>query len=107
MVKKEVLQQDIFEKEIWADGRGVNHMRELQCEAETYLALHGSSLFSRGRMQALCTVTMGAPDDAKHFCPIADTLYMEGYALDRFVVGAWGRQPVHQNWVWCNFVCVY
>lgn len=29
--------------------------------------------------------------------PMASTLYVEGYALDRFAEGYWGLQPVHQN----------
>ncbi|KAG0606897.1 hypothetical protein M758_9G176800 [Ceratodon purpureus] len=31
------------------------------------------------------------------YWPMAQTLYVEGYALDRFAEGAWGLQPVHQN----------
>lgn len=31
------------------------------------------------------------------YWPMPNTLYVEGYALDRFAEGLWGLQPVHQN----------
>uniref|UniRef100_A0A453DSP2 Uncharacterized protein n=1 Tax=Aegilops tauschii subsp. strangulata TaxID=200361 RepID=A0A453DSP2_AEGTS len=31
------------------------------------------------------------------YWPTPNTLYVEGYALDRFAEGAWALQPVHQN----------
>ncbi|KAF7034463.1 hypothetical protein CFC21_045491 [Triticum aestivum] len=31
------------------------------------------------------------------YWPMQNTLYVEGYALDRFAEGAWALQPVHQN----------
>lgn len=33
------------------------------------------------------------------YWPMPNTLYVEGFALDRFAEGAWGLQPVHQNQV--------
>ena len=34
---------------------------------------------------------------AQLYWPIANALYVEGYALDKFASGCWGLQPVHQN----------
>uniref|UniRef100_A0ACD5VA92 Uncharacterized protein n=1 Tax=Avena sativa TaxID=4498 RepID=A0ACD5VA92_AVESA len=34
---------------------------------------------------------------AMMYWPMPNTLYVEGYALDRFAEGAWALQPVHQN----------
>ncbi|MBD2327522.1 DUF3326 domain-containing protein [Alkalinema sp. FACHB-956] len=34
---------------------------------------------------------------AQLYWPIANALYVEGYALDQFAAGQWGLQPVHQN----------
>lgn len=31
------------------------------------------------------------------YWPLRNTLYVEGYALDRFAEGLWALQPVHQN----------
>jgi hypothetical protein len=34
---------------------------------------------------------------AQLYWPMANTLYVEGYGLDRFAQGDWGLQPVHHN----------
>ena len=34
---------------------------------------------------------------AQLYWPMANTLYVEGYALDQFAAGTWGLQPVHCN----------
>ncbi len=34
---------------------------------------------------------------AQLYWPLTNTLYVEGFALDRFAAGAWGLQPVHGN----------
>ncbi|MDX2098258.1 MAG: DUF3326 domain-containing protein [Leptolyngbyaceae cyanobacterium bins.59] len=34
---------------------------------------------------------------AQLYWPLANTLYVEGYGLDRFASGQWGLRPVHQN----------
>lgn len=38
------------------------------------------------------------------YWPMDNTLYVEGYALDRFAEGAWGLQPVHQNRVYVGML---
>lgn len=93
-VKKEVLRRNIFEKGMRVDGRGLNQVRELQCEAGTYSALHGSSLFSRGNTQVLCTVTMGAPDDAQRLDSLVGIdrkRFMVHYSFPPFSINEVGR----------------
>lgn len=34
---------------------------------------------------------------AQLYWPLANTQYVEGFALDRFAAGTWGLQPVHSN----------
>lgn len=34
---------------------------------------------------------------AQLYWPMANTLYVEGYGLDKFAAGSWGLRPVHQN----------
>lgn len=34
---------------------------------------------------------------AQLYWPLTNTLYVEGFALDRFAAGTWGLQPVHRN----------
>ncbi|KAK3158463.1 hypothetical protein QOZ80_2AG0137560 [Eleusine coracana subsp. coracana] len=64
-VRKQVIRNRIIEKGLRVDGRQLDEVRPLYCEASTYPALHGSALFSRGDTQVLCTVTLGAPGDAQ------------------------------------------
>lgn len=64
-IRKEVVRRNIFTKGVRVDGRDLTAVRDLQCEIGLYPPLHGSSLFSRGNTQVLCTVTLGAPEDAQ------------------------------------------
>ncbi|KAJ4769206.1 Polyribonucleotide nucleotidyltransferase [Rhynchospora pubera] len=64
-VRKQVIRRRIIEKGLRVDGRQLDEVRPLYCESGTYPILHGSSLFSRGDTQVLCTVTLGAPGDAQ------------------------------------------
>ncbi|KAH7298025.1 hypothetical protein KP509_25G023900 [Ceratopteris richardii] len=64
-VRKEVVIKNIFEKGQRVDGRGLDEVRDLHTEINLFAPLHGSSLFSRGNTQVLCTVTLGAPEDAQ------------------------------------------
>ncbi|MQM07727.1 hypothetical protein Taro_040567 [Colocasia esculenta] len=61
----QVVRRRIIEQGLRVDGRHLDEVRPLHCEAGTYPILHGSSLFSRGDTQVLCTVTLGAPGDAQ------------------------------------------
>jgi polyribonucleotide nucleotidyltransferase len=93
-VKKEVLRRNIFERGVRVDGRSLHQVRELQCEAGTYPALHGSSLFSRGNTQVLCTVTMGAPDDAQRLDSLVGIdrkRFMVHYSFPPFSINEVGR----------------
>ncbi|KAH9328275.1 hypothetical protein KI387_000383, partial [Taxus chinensis] len=64
-VRKKVVRRRIFEKGRRVDGRSLNEVRPLFCEAGSYPSLHGSSIFSRGNTQVMCTVTLGAPQEAQ------------------------------------------
>ena len=93
-VKKEVLRRNIFENGVRVDGRGLDQVRNLYCEAGTYQALHGSSIFSRGNTQVLCTVTMGAPDDAQRLDSLVGLdrkRFMVHYSFPPFSINEVGR----------------
>ncbi|RWR91767.1 polyribonucleotide nucleotidyltransferase 2, mitochondrial [Cinnamomum micranthum f. kanehirae] len=64
-VRKQIVRRRIIEKGLRVDGRRLDEVRPLYCEAGNFPILHGSSLFSRGDTQVLCTVTLGAPGDAQ------------------------------------------
>ncbi|KAK2365540.1 Polyribonucleotide nucleotidyltransferase 2, mitochondrial [Trifolium repens] len=79
-VRKKVVRNRIISEESRVDGRQLDEVRPLYCEAGYYPKLHGSALFSRGETQVLCTVTLGAPTDAQRL----DSLV--GPPLKRFML---------------------
>ncbi|XP_050224265.1 polyribonucleotide nucleotidyltransferase 2, mitochondrial [Mercurialis annua] len=64
-VRKHVVRRRIISEGFRVDGRGLDEVRPLYCEAGHLPQLHGSALFNRGDTQVLCTVTLGAPGDAQ------------------------------------------
>ncbi|KAI9078072.1 hypothetical protein K1719_039997 [Acacia pycnantha] len=64
-VRKKVVRRRIIAEGFRVDGRQLDEVRPLYCEARILPILHGSALFSRGDTQVLCTVTLGAPSDAQ------------------------------------------
>src|SRR5581483_8159442 len=45
------------------DGRGYTDIRPISCQVGVLPRVHGSSIFSRGETQAMCTVTLGTSSD--------------------------------------------
>jgi polyribonucleotide nucleotidyltransferase len=45
------------------DGRNYEQIRPITCEVGVLPRVHGSSVFSRGETQAMCTVTLGTSSD--------------------------------------------
>ncbi|EOY02463.1 Polyribonucleotide nucleotidyltransferase, putative isoform 1 [Theobroma cacao] len=64
-VRKEVVRKKIISEGSRVDGRHLDEVRPIYCEAGHLPILHGSALFNRGDTQVLCTVTLGAPQDAQ------------------------------------------
>jgi polyribonucleotide nucleotidyltransferase len=63
------------------DGRPLNQLRNVSCEVQVIPRVHGSSLFTRGETQSLCTIVLGSPRDQQR----ADSLYGElsrGFMLE-------------------------
>ncbi|CRL07195.1 CLUMA_CG020178, isoform A, partial [Clunio marinus] len=46
------------------DGRDFDELRNISCQVDLFRPLHGSSLFTRGQTQVLCTVTLDSKDSA-------------------------------------------
>ncbi|XP_002976027.2 polyribonucleotide nucleotidyltransferase 2, mitochondrial isoform X2 [Selaginella moellendorffii] len=93
-VKKQIVRENVFQKNIRVDGRSLTDVRDLYCEAGIYPALHGSSLFSRGNTQVLCTVTLGAPEDAQKLDSIVGPpkkRFMVHYSFPPFSVNEVGK----------------
>lgn len=64
-VRKQIVRKRIIEEGFRVDGRSLDEVRPIYCEAGNLPLLSGSSLFNRGDTQVLCTVTLGAPGQAQ------------------------------------------
>ncbi|KPJ71241.1 polynucleotide phosphorylase [Parcubacteria bacterium DG_74_3] len=60
-----VIHQNIILKEKRPDGRKMEEIREIYCEAGLLPRTHGSGLFCRGQTKALSILTLGAPGDVR------------------------------------------
>ena len=76
------------------DGRGVEDVRQINCETGLLSRSHGSALFTRGETQALVSLTLGTSDDEQ----MVDSLdgmskekFMLHYNFPPFSVGEAGR----------------
>ena len=55
--------ENILKKEKRPDGRKLDQLRDISCQAGILPRTHGSGLFCRGETKALSILTLGAPDD--------------------------------------------
>ena len=62
------------------DGRGVEDVRQIDCETGLLSRSHGSALFTRGETQALVSLTLGTSDDEQ----MVDSL--DGMSKERFML---------------------
>ena len=75
------------------DGRSFDEIRQIAIEVGLLPFTHGSSLFTRGRTQALVSVTLGGGDDEQRFETIMDAedsvsgTFMLHYNFTPFSVG--------------------
>jgi len=86
----EVIRNNVFDKGIRADGRGLKDIRQLDCEVSVLPRTHGSSLFTRGQTQSLGIVTLGTKDDEQLVEGLEETTYktfMLHYNFPSFSVG--------------------
>ncbi len=86
----EVIRNNVFDKGVRADGRGLKDIRQLDCEIGVLPRTHGSSLFTRGQTQSLGIVTLGTKDDEQLVEGLEETTYktfMLHYNFPSFSVG--------------------
>lgn len=55
----------VLEEKRRIDGRALDEVRQVSCEAPVLPRTHGSALFARGQTQALCVATLGNKFDEK------------------------------------------
>jgi len=58
-----LVHQNIISKERRPDGRKLDELREISCEAGLLPRTHGSGLFCRGQTKVLSILTLGTPGD--------------------------------------------
>ncbi|KAG7985656.1 hypothetical protein I3843_03G037800 [Carya illinoinensis] len=94
-VRKKVVRRRIINEGFRVDGRRLDEVRPLYCEAGSFPILHGSSIFSRGDTQVLCTVTLGAPGDAQRLESIVGPptkRFMLHYSFPPFSINEVGKR---------------
>ncbi|VFQ89852.1 unnamed protein product [Cuscuta campestris] len=94
-VRKEVVRRRIVAEGLRVDGRHLDEVRPVYCESGNLAALHGSSLFSRGDTQVLCTVTLGAPGDAQQLDSLvgpSTKRFMLHYSFPPFCINEVGKR---------------
>ncbi|PON52470.1 Polyribonucleotide nucleotidyltransferase [Parasponia andersonii] len=94
-VRKKVVRRRIIAEGLRVDGRRLDEVRPLYCEAGNLPQLHGSSLFNRGDTQVLCTVTLGAPADAQRLESVvgpSTKRFMLHYSFPPFCINEVGKR---------------
>ena len=63
-LSKEVIREMVMSEEVRLDGRKLDEVRNIWTEVDYLPAAHGSSIFTRGETQALCSMTLGTKLDS-------------------------------------------
>lgn len=61
----ETVRKNVIENNTRIGGRGLLEIRDLEAQIGVLPRTHGSSIFSRGETQTLCTVTLGTKKDSQ------------------------------------------
>jgi polyribonucleotide nucleotidyltransferase len=72
------------------DGRGFEDIRPIHCQVGVLPRVHGSSVFTRGETQAMCTITLGTSSDEQMVDGLIDEYsqkFMLHYNFPSYSVG--------------------
>ncbi|MEL3905964.1 MAG: polyribonucleotide nucleotidyltransferase [Treponema sp.] len=75
-----ILRENILEKGLRVDGRGLEDIRPITCEIDVLPRPHGSAVFTRGETQSLAVVTLGTVFDEQVYDDI------EGDRRENFIL---------------------
>ncbi len=75
-LESEAVRRMVLDERVRLDGRALDQIRPIECEANILPMAHGSSLFTRGETQSLTTVTLGTKMDEQ----IVDQAMYQGYS---------------------------
>ncbi|HYG22297.1 MAG TPA: polyribonucleotide nucleotidyltransferase [Verrucomicrobiae bacterium] len=94
-IQKEAVRSLIMKEEKRLDGRNLDTVRPIICEAGILPRAHGSSLFSRGETQAVALATLGTGEDAQEFDSYtggaSEKKFILHYNFPNYSVGETGR----------------
>lgn len=79
-VEREAMRRAVLDEGIRLDGRKTTEIRPIWSEVGYLPGPHGSSIFTRGETQSLCSVTLGTKQDEK----MVDEALVHGY--ERFLL---------------------
>ncbi len=89
-VSDQIVHENILQNDRRPDGRKLNEIRQITCQAGILPRTHGTGLFTRGETQALTVTTLGSPGDEQ----VIDTMeidtkkrYIHHYNFPPFSVG--------------------
>ncbi|OMO69440.1 hypothetical protein COLO4_29057 [Corchorus olitorius] len=94
-VRKQVVRKKIISEGSRVDGRHLDEVRPIYCEAGYLPILHGSAIFNRGDTQVLCTVTLGAPQEAQRLDSLVGPptkRFMLHYSFPPFSINEIGKR---------------
>jgi len=89
-ITKECVRYNTVNKERRIDGRKYDEIRPIWCEVGLLPRVHGSAIFTRGKTQALTTVTLGTFSDSQKLEGLDDEVekrYMHQYNMPPYASG--------------------
>jgi len=89
-VYKTIVRQNILERSLRPDGRGLTDVRDIWGEVDVSPRAHGSGLFTRGETQVLTLATLGTPREAQELdslTPSESKRYIHHYNFPPFSTG--------------------
>jgi polyribonucleotide nucleotidyltransferase len=92
-VEKEIVRRVIAVDKRRPDGRGVDEIRQIDCDVKVAPRTHGSGLFTRGQTQVLTLLTLGAARDEQRVDGLdveESKRFMHHYKFPPFSVGETG-----------------
>ena len=95
ILQENVYRENILEKGKRADGRNLQDLRAIECQAGILPRVHGSALFQRGETQNIVIATLGTSGDAQDMDGLtggsSSKSFILHYSFPPYSVGETGR----------------
>ena len=93
-INKQIMRSKILTEGVRPDGRHLNEVREIRCEAGLLPRTHGSAVFTRGQTQVLTVTTLGSMNEVQILDGLSNDdfkRYMHHYNMPSYATGEAGR----------------